>query len=141
MRTVTPGPLVRVNMAAAVVDHVLLVVHGPAAPTEDDWTRYLALVQSHGVEGTVCLIVTAGGQPTPAQRRQLDELRAGRAVPVALLTDIARMRVQAVPAQGIRAFRLDEMSLALAALRVPIRQWEHLRTALADLRRALDEAP
>ena len=74
------------NMAVKVVDRMFLVVYGAHAPSEDEWHDYLKSVEHHGVVSTTQLVITDGGAPTSSQRRFLDDLLAGRYVPVAVVS-------------------------------------------------------
>jgi hypothetical protein len=80
------------TMAVRVVDWLFVVVHGTASPTAGEWADYLDLVERHGIERTAQLVYTEGGGPTPAQRRELNDLLAGHEVPVAVVTGSAGAR-------------------------------------------------
>lgn len=124
------------TLGVTVVDGLILVVHGAAVPTDEEWGAYLELVRTRGAQAIAHLIPTEGGQPTDAQRGQLDELAAGRTIRIAVLSDIARVHVTLKPfwGSGIRAFRPSELSLALAHLWVPVLRREVARSKLNELR-------
>src|SRR5580698_8857062 len=80
------------NMAITVIDRLFIVVYGATNPTDEEWRAYLAMVERHGIDRTMQLIATDGGGPTSSQRRVLNEILAGRAVPVAVVSGNARIR-------------------------------------------------
>jgi hypothetical protein len=80
------------NLAIHVVDRLFIVAYGATSPTDEEWSNYLGLVEHHGLD-TPQIIFTEGGAPTSAQRRQLAALLDGRAVPVAVISSSARVRV------------------------------------------------
>ena len=80
------------NLALKVIDRLFIVVYGTADPTDEEWRGYLELVEHHGVERTMQLICTDGGEPTSTQRRHLNEVLRGRTVPVAVVSGSARVR-------------------------------------------------
>lgn len=75
-----------------VIDRLFVVAYGTEAPSDGDWARYLDLVVAHGVESTMQLVATEGGEPSTRQRRELNELLDGRTVPVAVLSSSRRIR-------------------------------------------------
>src|SRR6185437_1531685 len=81
------------NMAIKVIDRLFLVVYGAANPTDEEWNDYLDQVAHHGIDRTMQLIRTDGGEPTNAQRDKLNRLLGGRPVPVAVVTGSARVRL------------------------------------------------
>ena len=113
------------NMAVKVVDRLFLVVYGARAPSEDEWCDYLKSVEHHGVVSTTQLVVTDGGAPTSAQRRSLDDLLAGRYVPVAVVSGSFAVRAMVTTMSwfnwSIRAFPLGPEGLrdALQYLAIP----------------------
>ena len=129
------------NMAVDVVDNVIVVVHGPVAPTDEEWTAYLAVIERQGITRTAYLIEAGAGEPNQEQRRQRDELLAGHgALPIAILSDIARIRIAVMPLTWVRGFRLDEVSFALGYLRVPVGRRSAVRDKLDELRAYIREA-
>lgn len=80
------------NMAFKVIDRLFVVAYGDMSPTLEEWVRYLHEVERHGIDRTMHLIVTEGGGPNATQRRHLDELLAGRSVPVAVMSGSPAIR-------------------------------------------------
>jgi hypothetical protein len=100
--------------------HVVLV-NGPAPPTDDEWKAYVRDVERWLPDLVGTMIVTDGGGPTSAQRRELKEVfsRNGRAsVRTAVLSNSLMVRgiVNALNLfnPGIRVFRPDAVDEALA---------------------------
>jgi hypothetical protein len=111
------------RMAYSVTDRLFIVVYGAEPPTDMEWAAYLAVVERHGVDWTMQLIWTDGGGPTTPQRRSLNHLLDGRVVPVAVLSDSARVRGIATALswfnRRIRAFKAKDLPGALAFLEIP----------------------
>jgi hypothetical protein len=130
------------NLAIQVVDRLFIVAYGATSPTDEEWSTYLGLVQSHGIE-TKHIISTEGGAPTSAQRRQLAALLDGRAVPVAVLSSSARVRVTVTALSWlnsrIKAFPSSALSEALDFLDVPASRTNLIAGALQKLRAELDQ--
>jgi hypothetical protein len=135
------------NIAIKVVDRLFIVVYGAGDPTDDEWQEYLTLVRRHGVDRTMQLVFTEGGEPTSAQRRLLNELLAGRPVPVAVVSASARVRgtvtalswfnrtIRAFPPQGLRD-ALDYLEIPVSRMDLIQREVACLRAELAQGRRA-----
>lgn len=131
------------NMATKVVDRLFLVVYGAAPPTAAEWSAYLELVRAHGVERTMQLIFTDGGEPSAAQRVALNELLGGRAVPVAVVSDRIRVRGTVTALswfnRKIRAFPTSAVRDAIAYLEIPVSRLEILEREVQKLRLELDQ--
>jgi len=132
------------NLAIKVIDRLFLVAYGAASPSEEEWANYLAMVERHGIERTMQIIVTDGGEPTSAQRRRLNDLLAGRFVPVAVVSPSATVR-ETVTAlswfnRKIKAFPPSGLREAIAYLEIPTNRVDliekELRKLQAELRRA-----
>lgn len=126
------------NMAARAVDQVLIVLYGRAPPTDAEWTEYLVMVSRHGIASSRHLVITEGGSPTLAQRRQLTELLAGRPVPVAVLSARARVRGAVTLLswfnRWIKFFPPEAIVDALLYLEIPLGRADLLESALVELR-------
>lgn len=111
------------NLAVQVIDRLFIVVYGARDPTDDEWTSYLALVESHGIERTMQLVLSDGAEPTLPQRHLLQRVLAGRAVPVAVVSRSARVRGVATMLGWLnvkmKAFKATEVEEALAYLEIP----------------------
>jgi hypothetical protein len=111
------------NIAIKVMDQLFIVVYGTGNPSDEEWERYLDLVARHGVELTVQLISTDGGEPTGAQRRRLNAMLGGRMVPVAVVSDkpsvLRTVSVLSWFNRKIKAFPASALDEALAHLEIP----------------------
>ena len=130
------------NMAVKVVDRLFIVAYGTVSPTPEEWADYLDLVAHHGVERTAQLIWTEGGEPTPAQRDELNRLLAGREVPVAVVTGSARVLLTITALswfnRRIRAFRPSGLRDAVAYLEIHASRTELIERELGKLRDEVD---
>lgn len=78
------------NLAYGRAGSVVVLVQGETAPSDAEWEAYLrdaaVWVQEGGLRGL--LVHTAGGAPTPAQRRAMDGMLRGQVqhMKVAVLT-------------------------------------------------------
>src|SRR5579871_6594936 len=130
------------NMAVKVIDRLFIVVYGVAAPTDEEWSAYLRLVERHGVDRTLQLVATDGGEPTAAQHRRLADLLAGRTVPVAVLSGNARVRVTVMALswfnRRIKAFPPSGLPDALAYLEVPASRAGLIEREVSILRREIE---
>jgi hypothetical protein len=129
------------TMAVKVIDRLFLVVFGAAAPTDEEWSDYLALVERHGIDKTMQITWSEGGGPTPTQRRALENLLDGRAVPVAVLTSSLMVRVTVTALslfnRRIKAFPPNGLGDAMFFLEIPGSRRETIQGALRDLRSQL----
>jgi hypothetical protein len=129
------------TMAVKVMDRLFLVVFGTADPTDPEWVAYLKLVESHGVDRTMQLILTDGGEPTPMQRRRLNALVAGRAVPTAIVSGSARIRGTVTALswfnRTIKSFPPSGLREAIAYLELPVTRMELIERESAKLRAVL----
>jgi hypothetical protein len=131
------------NMAITVIDRLFIVVYGTTNPTDEEWRDYLALVERHGIDRTMQLIATDGGGPTSVQRRILNEILAGRAVPVAVVSGNARIRGTVTALswfnRSIRAFPPSGLRDAIAYLEIPASRTDLIMREMARLRHELGQ--
>ena len=129
------------NMAFKVVDRLFIVVYGAANPTDEEWVNYLKIVERHGIDRTMQLILTDGGGPSSTQRKYLNELLAGRTVPVAILTGSTTIRGTVTALswfnRKIRAFPPTGLRDAIAYLEIPATRTELIEREMEKLRLAL----
>jgi hypothetical protein len=129
------------NMAIKVIDRLFLVVYGATNPTDDEWRDYLALVKRHGIDRTMQLVITDGGGPSPLQRRDLNDLLAGRPVPVAVVSASPRVRAIVTALswfnRRIRAFPPSGLRDAIAYLEIPASRTELIQREYLELREEL----
>jgi hypothetical protein len=116
------------KMAFKMVDRTFLVVYGAADPSDDEWGDYLRAVEQQGIDRTMQLVFTEGGGPTPKQTARLNDLLAGREVPVAVISPSARVRAMVTAMSWfnhrIGAFAPTAMADALAYLEIPATRME-----------------
>ena len=133
------------TIAIAVIDRLFVVVYGTADPTYPEWGSYLDLVKQHGIDRTMQLIVTDGGEPNPIQRRQLEELLAGRTVPVAVISGSLRVRATVTALswlnRKIMAFPPAGLSDALGYLEIPPSRTALIVQTILRLTEDLDVGP
>jgi len=126
------------RIAYTVVDRLFLVAYGLEAPTDEEWVAYLKLVERHGISRTMQIIATDGGGPTQIQRRYLNDLLAGRSVPVAVISASARVRAMVTAIswfnRAIQAFPPSGLRDAIAYLEIPASRTELISRKLAELR-------
>ena len=126
------------SMAIQVIDRLFLVAYGKEAPADEEWAQYLDLVRHHGVERTMQLILTDGGEPSARQRAQLNELIGDHVVPVAVVTASARVRVAVVTLswfnRHVRVFPPSALRDAIAYLEIPASRVELIERELRQLR-------
>jgi len=130
------------NMAIKVIDRLFLVVYGAANPTDEEWNDYLDQVAHHGIDRTMQLIRTDGGEPTSAQRDKLNRLLGGRPVPVAVVTGSARVRLTVTALswfnRQIRAFPVTGLRDAIAYLEIPASRTELIQREVTRLQEDLE---
>ncbi len=130
------------NMAIKVIDRLFLVVYGAANPTDEEWNDYLDQVAHHGIDRTMQLIRTDGGEPTSAQRDKLNRLLDGRPVPVAVVTGSARVRLTVTALswfnRQIRAFPVTGLRDAIAYLEIPASRTELIQREVTRLQEDLE---
>ena len=136
------------NMAVKVVDRLFIVACGAAAPSECKVEKppTSRLVERHGIhDRTMQLVVTDGGAPTRAQARKLDELRAGRTVPTAVVSSSVRVRWLGTFLSWFnrqtRTFRAPDLREALTFLEIPWSRADLIEREVSHLRRKLDGRP
>jgi hypothetical protein len=122
------------TMAVRRVDRLFIVVYGATNPTDDDFGRFLESLNRFGVDGSMHLVVTEGGEPSQEHRARLRALIRGRFVPVAVLSSSRRQRamvnMQAWFRIPTKAFKMSEVHAALDYLRIPPQRYEHIKTEL-----------
>ena len=131
------------NVAIKVIDRLFLVVYGTADPTDEEWDAYLGLVKHHGIDRTMQLICTDGGEPSAPQRKVLNEVLGGRTVPVAVVSSSVRVRGTVTALswfnRKIRAFPPTALREAIAYLEIPASRIDLIERELEKLRRELGQ--
>lgn len=126
------------SMGATVIDRMFLVVYGTTGPNDEDWARFLKLVEEQGIVRTMLLVFSEGGEPTPMQRRQLDTLVDGRVIPIAIITTSTRARGTVLALswcnRKTNAFEPSQVREALTYLEIPVSRQELIETWVRRLR-------
>jgi hypothetical protein len=123
------------------VRDVVVFVHGPQAPTDEEWEEVLDSYRGKPEQPSFrSLVYTAGGAPSATQRARLREVSQGRAR-IAVLTASAVARAAGIAVgwfnPQIQIYGLKDIEKALDHLHVPVAQRSELRQALTDLQSAL----
>lgn len=130
------------NMAFKVIDRLFIVVYGTKDPTNEEWCGYIEDVKRHGIDRTMQLVLTDGGGPTGPQRRYLEEILAGRNVPVAVMSGSSSIRLMVTAMswvnRDIRCFPRTSLYDALAYLEIPASRAELIHRELEKLRISLN---
>jgi len=80
------------NMAFRFIDGLFIVVFGANGPTDQEWLRYIRLVEYHGLKRTMQLVFTDGGGPDYSQRSYFAEIMCDRFAFVAVVSSSIRAR-------------------------------------------------
>lgn len=100
-----------------------VTVHSERAPLDEEWSRYVASAREYLplVEQRI-LVISAGGAPNAAQRRQLVTLLEGALAPTAILTGSWLMRGAGTAVSwfnpSLRVFGLDGLAQAMDHLQL-----------------------
>lgn len=130
------------NVAFERVDRCCVLVQNQRAATDEEWERWVAVLQAAGkdTKGALCvLVVSAGGSPTPKQRARIHALMpsAGGGVLTSIVTSsfIGRTVVSAMGLfnDKVRAFAPGELGRALDYLGVEEARRPELRSAIERL--------
>lgn len=125
-------------MAIARSDRLFTVVYGVDAPTEEEWTRCLALFREREGRETRFLVESRGGGPDAKQRKTLAETLRNADTRVAVMTDsiVARGILTALAWLGLpqRGFALHDLRAASEYLGLSSEELQHAGEELARLR-------
>ena len=129
------------NMLMSTVDRVLLVAHGEQPPTDEEWAAFMSGFANHGVDDALVLVWTEGAAPNVSQRRELTDLLAGRAVPIAVLSSSTLVRGVATAIswfnRKVRVFAPHDADAAITFLGVGAPHAAKVREELESLRAKL----
>lgn len=134
------------RLTVAVVEDVNIAVHGVDSPDATDWQAYLKsnqkIYERHAeLRG---LVYTLGGNPSSAQRNELNKLNEGKNPRVSVMVEsrLARGAVTAISwfNPRIKAFALDQVDDALAHLELTPVMVKRVRSTLTALQEALRDA-
>lgn len=102
------GPMSR-NQIVRKVGSLLFVVETELPPSDGEWTEFLDLLRKSELAKTKILVVTAGGTPSPVQRKQLADALGGVRFRVAVVSDNISARFVA---STIALFHRDHRSFS-----------------------------
>ena len=125
-------------MAIARSERVFTVVYGADAPTNEEWTRCLALFQERAGQPSRFLVQTHGGGPDAKQRKVLADTLRNEDARIAVMTDsiLARGILTALAWLGLpqRGFALHDLRAAAEYLGLSSEELQHAGEELARLR-------
>src|SRR5689334_4947114 len=78
------------TMALQRVGTCVVLIHSAVAPDDREWATYLESLTQHSAPRSKILVVTQGGAPSPAQRKELAAVidkKYGGDVPTAVMTN------------------------------------------------------
>ncbi len=131
-------------MAMWGLDRVCIAVLRAKPPTEEEWARWIALLQDHAKPYLRVLVETQAG-PNAAQRKALAQATRGEDVRFAILTDsiVVRGIVTALAWLGVphRAFPTIQQQQAADYLELTNAQLERARQELQRLRGEVETHP
>jgi hypothetical protein len=127
----------------------VVLVHSEAQPSDDEWHRYLKVLEQWFSEMTPqrLLVVSEGGTPTPRQRKLMAAGVQGRFpdTETAVLTGSTFVRgvmhAFSFFNPHYRAFDLGAIDAALDHLRVPRSAFDAVKRCVDACRAELDAAP
>jgi hypothetical protein len=134
------------NLAFEVHDEISLVVlkHGPGAPSEPEWTRYLEALGSveHRLEAMRILVLTDGGRPHREQQSEMNALCAGRSVRTAVVSSSMGVRfvisIMTLLNPGIKGFASARLTDAFEYLGLTPTECSIAESIARRLSRAVD---
>ncbi len=134
------------RLTLALVDDVHIAVHGQSNPDATDWEAYLRatkkLLQRH--ENVKALVYTLGGNPSSAQRSELNKINEGLLPRVSVMVEsrVARGAVTALSwfNPSIKAYSLEQIDEAMAHLGLFGVKAKQVKETLEALKQALHAA-
>jgi LmbE family N-acetylglucosaminyl deacetylase len=106
------------DLVTRIVGRVLVLLESADAPSDPEWDRCLGLLAEFrdDFSRVKVLVITAGGGPTPPQRRRLSAVTQEHSVHVAVVSDSMRVRFIVASAalflREIATFRRAEIAMA-----------------------------
>ncbi len=118
------------NLAFDEMGDCLVLVHGPRAPSDEEWRSWISFVLQHGPDTSsrVVLVVTHGGAPSGEQRELLRSVMPskGGGPLTAVLTDAPVGRALADNMgrfqRRLQHFPCNQGNAAMEFLQIPIAQ-------------------
>lgn len=132
------------NVAFKAMSQWILVVYDVNPPTDEEARELLTNFKAIDLERTRMLIVTKGGAPTTAQRKDLNDFLKGRSFQTAVVCDLIMVRgiVTAMSwfNSGVKSFTSAEFEGAMRYLGMPQSQFEVVRAEISKLQASLGVA-
>lgn len=129
------------NMVFKLIGNCLLMVHNADPPTQEDADAFLRMLKAHDVTRLRSLVLTEGGAPTAAQRKQFNELLDGRNHLTAVVTDRTMVRGIVTAFSWfnpkIKAFPPESMEDALRYLEIRPSEFRTILTEAAKLKQSV----
>jgi hypothetical protein len=129
------------NVAFSIVGDLAIAVYGAQNPTDEEIEESLKVFTTLNPARVRSLIISAGGSPSPLQRKLLLDALGGGEHLSAVLSDATKVR-GAVTAlswfnKKIKAFARAKMAEALAHLSVPPAQFDAVQREVKRLEKEL----
>lgn len=118
------------NMAFKQSGKMLISYYNDRPPTEEDHAASVSAIKALDLGAVRFLTFTKGGAPSAAQRKDLNELLAGREVLTAIVSDAIMMRgvVTALSwfNRNVKVYSMDDAEEAFRYLGVPPNLHQHV---------------
>lgn len=133
------------TMISRAVDECIVSVHGPAVPTDGEWDKAMALLESVGPARARSLIWTEGGAPNATQRAKLAKVTGSARSPMAVLTASGLARAAGTAMSwfnpAFRMFAPEELDAALDHLTIAPARRGPVLAALEEMKVSLRITP
>lgn len=125
------------NIAFEIEGDLMVAVYGEVDPTHEEHAKCLQILRSIDLGKLRVLILSKGGGPTPAQRKDMNDIVRGYDIPVAVMSTsrVARGVTTALSwfNKNMRSFSPDQMEEALRHLGVPPDELVPIRSLMIRL--------
>lgn len=126
------------TMAMTRSDRVYTLVYGEDPPTDEEWTRCIALFRERAGQDSRFIVETHGGGPDAKQRKVLADAMRNEDTLVAVMTEslVARGILTALAWLGLpqRGFALHDLHAAASYLGLSREELQHAAEDLARMR-------
>jgi hypothetical protein len=116
------------NVAYKLIGRICVCYYNALEPTDQEHRESIQFFRKLDFSYVRVLAISEGGAPTTLQRKDFNDIVAGRSIPLALLTDSVLVRGVVTAYswfnRSIRAFSSDDIQDALAYLEVEEPQYE-----------------
>lgn len=119
----------------------MVVLHSGHAPTDEEWSALLAAFASCELPSLRVLVFTYGGAPNARQRASINDVLAGHAPKIAIMTPSALARAVGTAMTwfnpNLSLFGADQLTDVMAHLGAPEHDRPRLKLVLGELEREL----